>query len=159
MFTTMGIRLRLLSSGGWCLLLRRASGLPPRRAFRVHPNGPAPNGAATGALVTVTAAVKIWRYAGYQGSVAVHGERQAGRWRSGAVRVATSGPTQGQASFTTSSLTAGRSQILATFTDPSNTYSESFGTFVQRVDNTPTVTVNGTGSQLLQRGQDYGSRS
>jgi hypothetical protein len=139
---------------GWCLAITPGVGLSTTTNVSGSPNAPAPNGAAVGTTVTVTAVVKNGTSPVTTGSVTFteNGQRVAGG-PAAAVNVVTSGPTQGQASFTTSLLTEGDHNILATFTDSSNTYSESFGTYVQRVDNTPTVTVNGTAVSYCNTGK------
>lgn len=132
-------------ANGWCLSITPGTGLSTTTSVSGSPNAAAPNGAVTGSLVTVTATVKNGATLVNTGSVTFteNGQQVAGGPLN-PVNVATSGPTQGQASFTTSSLPQGDHNILATYTDSSNTYSESFRTYVQRVDNAATVTVNGT---------------
>jgi hypothetical protein len=126
---------------GWCLTITPGTGLSTTTTVSGIPNGAAPSGAANGTMVTVTATVKAGTTPVTTGSVIFteNGAPVAGG-PAGAVNVG----SNGQASFTTSSLPQGDHDILATFTDSSNTYSESFGSYVQRVDNTTTMTVTGT---------------
>ena len=135
-------------TGGWCLKITPGTGTPTTTTVSGSPNGADPNGASAGSPVTVTAAVlnANTHSAVNTGSVLFteNGLPVAGGPTS-AVAVGTSGPTQGVASFTTSSLTEGDHTITATYTDSSNTFSESFGTYVQRVDKaTGAPTVNGS---------------
>ena len=132
-------------AGGWCLTITPAAGAATITTLSGSPNATAPNGAAPGAAVTVTAVVKSSGVGVNKGSVVFteNGAQVAGG-PAGAVAVATSGPTQGQASFTTTALPQGDHNILATYTDSTNAFNESFGSYVQRVDNAPTVSVNGT---------------
>src|SRR3984957_9047765 len=141
-------------SGGWCLSITPGVGLSTTTTVSGSPNAAAPNGASAGTTVTVTAAVKNGATPVTTGSVTFteNGKPVAGG-PAGAVNVATSGANQGRASFTTASLPEGDHNILATFTDSSNTYSESFGTYVQRVDNAPTITVNGTAVSYCNTGK------
>jgi subtilisin-like proprotein convertase family protein len=132
-------------SGGWCLTITPGVGSSTLTTVSGSPNAAAPNGAANGTTVTVTAVVKSGGVGVTAGSVVfTENGKQVVGGPSTAVAVGTSGPNQGKASFTTASLPEGDHIILATFTDSSSTFAESFGSYVQRVDNNPMVTVNGS---------------
>ena len=131
-------------SGGWCMTITPGTGTPTKTTASGDPNGAAPSGAAIGTAVTVTATVVNANTTSpvNEGSVVFteDGAQVAGG-PLGAVAVG----SNGQASFTTSSLPEGDHNISATYTDSSNTFSESFGSYVQRVDKAtsgPTVAGN-----------------
>jgi hypothetical protein len=125
-------------SGGWCITLTPATGTSTTTTVTGTPNGPAPGGAATGSPVTVTATVKSGGTPVTSGQVTFteNGVAVAGG-PTGAVAIGSGGT----ASFTTSSLVQGDHTILATYTDGSS-FNDSFSTYVQRVDNVPTVVDN-----------------
>ncbi len=134
-------------TGGWCLTITPGTGVPTTTTVSGSPNAGEPNGATVGSTVTVTASVVNANNstAVNTGSVVFtdNGAPVAGG-PAGAVSVGTSGPNQGKASFTTSSLTEGDHTITATYSDGAS-FSESFGTYVQRVDHATTgPTVNGS---------------
>jgi len=123
-------------SGGWCLNFTPSTGLATTTSLTGNPNG-----ATTGASVTVTATVTAGGNPVTSGTVTF---TENGVQVAGGPSSAVSVNSSGQASFTTSSLSEGDHNILATY-NGNGTYSLSFGSYVQRVDDAttgPTISGN-----------------
>ncbi|MGD0367790.1 MAG: Ig-like domain-containing protein, partial [Acidobacteriaceae bacterium] len=122
-------------TGGWCLDITQASGAATTTTVTT-----APNPSLTGVGVTVTATVKSGgNPVNSEGTVTFteNGQNVAG------------GPTSpvsvnsgGQASFSTTALPEGDHNILATYNGVAGTYALSFGSKIQRVDNTTTASIS-----------------
>ena len=121
-------------TGGWCLKFTQSTGAATTTSVTGTPNG-----ATTGANVTVTATVLAGSTPVSSGTVTFteNGVQVAG---------GPSGPVSlngsGQASFTTSSLSEGDHTIVATF-NGTGSDSLSFGSFTQRVDDATSLTISG----------------
>ena len=125
-------------SGGWCLSITPNTGTPTNTTVTSTQDP-----ALSGTSVTITATVKN---ANNNTAITIGTVTftQNGAQVAGGPATPVAVDANGHASFMTSSLPEGDNTITATYNDSSNTFSTSFGSIDERIDNTPTVSVNGT---------------
>jgi hypothetical protein len=124
-------------ANGWCLTFTLNTG-----AATTTTVSSGTNPARTGTSVTITATVTSNHTAITSGTVTF---TENGSPPAGVSTNTVSLNGSGQASITTSSLTEGDHKIVANYNGVSNTYSQSFGSVVQRIDNSSVIT-GGTGA-------------